>query len=110
MPVSLTATSAPSKGGAANISGLSSGVKAGIAFGVISAMLLGVLAGWLILGSRARMNNFQRPPSVHPPMQITYHEPVKAEDLPQKYSKTSDAELVVSTVRYELASELRSQY
>jgi len=50
-------------------SGLSAGAKAGIAIGVAGAMLLGVLASWLILGRRAKTNN----------VQTNYYEPAKVD-------------------------------
>lgn len=78
-------------------SGLSAGAKAGIAIGVAGAMFLGVLAGWLILGRRAKMNN----------VQTSYYEPVKVDYQLQEYPQEVNAEPVA---RYELPPGERPQH
>jgi len=84
-------------------SGLSPGAKAGIAVGVIGAALLGVLAGWLILGRRRKSENMETP--AHPPVQTSYYEPVKLE---QPYPHEVSGE-PAQPVRYELPPEIGQQ-
>jgi hypothetical protein len=89
---------------------LSSGAKAGIAVGVIGAALLGVLAGWFILGRRMKMNNTQPPAPAHPPVQTSYYDPLKMELQPQQYqpAEVSGGE-PMPPMRYELPPDIRHE-
>ena len=89
-------------------SGLSAGAKAGIAIGVAGAMLLGVLASWLILGRRAKTNN----------VQTNYYEPAKVDYRLQQHRQEVNAEPTVrpqeinaeQVARYELPPVGRPQH
>jgi hypothetical protein len=71
-------------------------------------MFLGVLAGWLILGRRAKMNN----------VQTSYYEPVKVDYQLQEYPQEVNAEPAVRpqevnaepVARYELPPGERPQH
>jgi hypothetical protein len=71
-------------------------------------MLLGVLASWLILGRRAKMNN----------VRTSYYEPVKVDYQLQQYPQEVNAEPTVGpqevnaepVVRYELPPVGRPQH
>ncbi|KAH8589031.1 hypothetical protein B0O99DRAFT_692908 [Bisporella sp. PMI_857] len=91
-------------------SGLGTGAKVSIGVGVVGAALLGVLAGWLILGRRRKMNNMQlpqpAPAPAHPLVQTSYYQPVKVEQQPQQYPHEVSGESA-PPVRYELPPEMR---
>jgi hypothetical protein len=92
---------------------LSGGAKAGIAVGVIGAALIGVLAGWLILGRMIKRKNTEPPAPAHPPVQTSYYDPVKIEMQPQQYQQYQQyhsAEVSgepIPPVRYELSPDVR---
>lgn len=75
----------------------------GIAVGVVGAALLGLLAGWLILGRGRRINNTEPPAPAQPSTQTNYYELAKQ---PQQYPYEVAGE-PVPPVRYELSPELR---
>jgi hypothetical protein len=109
-PVTTSSPPATSSPVVVASSGLSSGAKAGIAVGVIGAALLGVLAGWLILGRMMKRKNTEPPAPAHPPVQTSYYDPVKMEMQPQQYQQYPPAEVSgepIPPMRYELSPDVR---
>jgi hypothetical protein len=111
---SQTSTAAPAAttAPAPSSSGLSAGVKAGIAVAVIGAAVLGVLAGWLILGRNKKANvvSMQAPlPGNQAPVEIeaSYYDPAKIVQQPQPQQYPYEVGSERPPEVYELSPEVR---
>jgi hypothetical protein len=53
------------------------------------------------------MNNTQGPAPAHPPVQISYYDPVKMEPQPQQYPPAEVSGESMPPIRYELSPDIR---